>query len=708
MISFDSITEQEHDKKNQKDFFDNLYADISDLDKSKLGVSDQEGKLGNFEITKTKIASLSNEFADAFEVTQSIAIAHEEDSQPDEYYAMVYKKNLPVRIREIEVLHKLQINGHSSPVQYGVMPFGDNESLFFTCVFTKPKGKPLEDIVKAGIKLDETFILNKIVKPLIQILNLLHQNKIFYGSLNPKNIYIDKNGEICLAETLSTFSGFFQRTFYDTIERAQASLYGKGVGSELNDYYSLGMTIYFLLSGKDFSEIDDSEILRLKLHEGTYSWLNASYIMGGQIQDLVKGLVIDNPKQRWSYMDIDNLLNNRSYTVTNLIDKNYLSRAIIFNGKEFYSRKSLAHEMALNWDLAKSFLLTDKIKKWLEIGSSEEKFLEALETVTLNSSSVKSLTQKLFNSDDERLMRALIALDPDAPIRFKNIAFNRDGLGTMLINSINKGQSDITHIVASCLFVNVFSVYEILSGVTGDTSYLRNLSKIQKCSDLLKKPDAGFGLERILYELNPTLVCQHAILEKDFCIGIKDIIDFLEYNSVSYDEITSKKSIVSFIASKLHLTVSHKIDALDRYQVLQKTKSYQTLYIFSLAQQSLKITKLPTLCYILRDAVKDTLSTILRSSRVKIRFFEKIDKAAERGSINELYKTAVATESIDNDIAGYSRALRRGAEISAELFNYSNREKMILDLKKKALRYAVRFSYLACGFTIITIILQIS
>ena len=708
MFSFDPTTNPEGNKKNQNDFFDNLYADISDLDKSKLGISEQESRLGNFEITKTKITSLSNEFADAFEVTQSIAIASEADAQPDEYYAMVFKKNLPVRIREIEVLHKLQITGHSSPVHYGIMPFGDADNLFFVCIFTKPRGKSLEEIVKAGVKLDETFILTKIVKPLIQTLNLLHQNKIFYGSLNPKNIYIDKNGDICLAETLSTFSGFHQRVFYETVDRAQASLYGKGIGSELNDYYSLGMTIYFLLSGKDFAEIDDSEILRLKLHEGTYSWLNASYIMGGQIQDLVKGLVIDNPRQRWGYMDIDNLLNNRSYTVTNLIDKNYLSRAIIFNGKEFYSRKSLAHEMALNWDLAKTFLLTDKIKKWLEIGSSEEKFLEALEAVTISSSTVKSLTQKLFNSDDERLMRALIALDPDAPVRFKNIAFNRDGVGTMLINSINKGQSDVTHIVASCLFVNVFSVYEILSGITGDNSYIKRLSEIQKCSDLLKKPDSGFGLERILYELNPTLICQHPILERDFCIGIKDIIDFLEYNGVSYDEITSKKSIVSFIASKLKLTVAHKVDALDRYQVLQKTKSYQTLYIFSLAQQFLKISKLPTICYVLRDAIKDTLSTILRSSRVKIKFFEKIDKAAERGNITELFKAAVATESIDNDISGYAKALRRGAEISMELFTYSNREKIILDLKKKALRYAVRFSYLVCGFTIITMILQIS
>lgn len=708
MISLDSANSQELEKKNQKDFFEDLYADISDLDKSKLGISDQEGRIGNFEISKVKIPSLSHEFADAFEVTQSITIANEDGIKPDEYYAMIFKKNLPIRIREIEVLHKLQIEGISSPVQYGILPFDESGNLVYACIFAKPKGKSLEDIVKAGVKLDETFILSRVVKPLIQTLNLLHQNKIFYGSLNPKNIYIDKNGDICLSETLSSFPGFFQKTFYETIERSQASLYGKGSGSELNDYYSLGMTIYFLLSGKDFDEIDDSEILRLKLHEGTYAWLNSSYIMGGQIQDLVKGLVIDNPKQRWGYMDIDNLLNNRSYTVTNLIDKNYLSRAIIFNGKEFYSRKSLAHEMALNWDLGKTFLLTDKIKKWLEIGSSEEKFLEALETVTINSASVKSLTQKLFNSDDERLMRALIALDPEAPVRFKNISFNREGIGTMLINSINKGQSDVTHIVASCLFVNVFSVYEVLSGITGDAGHLRALSSIQKCSELLKKPDSGFGLERILYELNPTLVCQHPILEKDFCIGIKDVIDFLEYNGVSYDEITSKKAIVSFIASKLRLKTSHKIEALDRYQVLQKTKSYQTLYIFSLAQLHLKITKLPTLCYILRDSIKDTLSTILRSSRVKIKFFEKIDKAAERGNITELFKAAVATDSIDNDISGYARALRRGAEISMELFTYSNRDKIILDLRKKALRYAVRFSYLVCGFTIITMILQIS
>ena len=708
MISFDKIAGIEGDKKMNPDFFDNLYADMIDLSKAKLGISDSENKLGNFEISRIKISSLSTEFADAFEVSQTITIAHEADYEKDEFYAMVFKKNLPIRIREIEILNKLQITGHCSPVQYGVVPIGDSGELFFVCIFSRPKGKSLEEIVKAGVKLDETFILTKVVKPLMQTLHLLHQNNIYYGSLHPDNIFIDKNGDICLAETVTSFSGFFQTTFYETVERAQSSRYAKGLGSEQSDYYALGMTVYFLLSGKDFSEIDDSEILRLKFHEGTYTWLNTNYIMGGQIQDLVKGLVIDNPKQRWGYMDIDNLLNNRSYTVTTLIDKNYLSRAIIFNGKEFYSRKSLAHDMALNWDLGKAFLLTDKIKKWLEIGSSEEKFLEVLETVTISSSSVKALTQKLFNSDDERLMRALIALDPDAPIRFKNIAFHRDGLGTMLINSINKGQSDITHIVASCLFVNVFSVYEILSGVTGDVSHLRLLPHITKCSDLLKKSDSGFGLERIIHELNPTLVCQHPILEKDFCIGIKDVVDFLEYNNITYEEITSKKSIISFIASRLNLPTTHKIHELDRYQVLQKTKSYQTLYILSIAQKQLKITKLPNLCSILKDSIKDTLSTILRSSRVRVKFFEKIDKSAERGDINELFRAAIATDSIDSDIHGYARALRRGAEISMELFNYSNRSKVILDLRKKALKYATRFSYLVCGFVIITMIIQIS
>ena len=211
-------------------------------------------------------------------------------------------------------------------------------------------------------------------------------------------------------------------------------------------------------------------------------------------------------------------------------------------------------------------------------------------------------------------MRALIALDPDAPIRFKNIAFHRDGLGTMLINSINKGQSDITHIVASCLFVNVFSVYEILSGVTGDVSHLRLLPHITKCSDLLKKSDSGFGLERIIHELNPTLVCQHPILEKDFCIGIKDVVDFLEYNNITYEEITSKKSIISFIASRLNLPTTHKIHELDLYQVFQKTKSYQTL---SVSYTHLDVYKRQTEFLIKRFAAM-TASKIKTTSTEKI------------------------------------------------------------------------------------------
>lgn len=708
MFSANPRNNVEAEKKNPKDFFSNLYVDSSDLDKSKLGISDQESRIGNFDITTNKIPELSHEFADAYQAVPTVDFTQEADTQGDVYYAMVFKKNLPIRIREIEILNKLSIPGYSKPVQYGVFPFGRPDELFFGCIFKKPRGKSLEEIVKSGVKLDETFILNRVIKPLVQTLNLMHQNNIFYCCVNPKNIYIDSNGEVSVAESISTLPGFFQNAFYESVERAQSSVYGKGIGSECSDYYSLGITIYYLQSRKDFSQIDAEEILRLKLHDGTYTWLNSNYIMGGQIQDLVKGLVIDNPRQRWGFMEVDNLLNNRSYSVTNLIDKNYLSRAVIFNGKEFYSRKSLAHEMSLNWDLAKSFILTDKIKRWLEVGSSEEKILEALETVTLNSSTIKSLTQKLFNSDDERLMRALMVLDPEAPVRFKNISFSRDGIGTMLINSINKGQSDITHIVASCLFINVFSVYEVLSGVTGDTSHLRSLSQIQRCSELLKKPDAGFGLERVIYDLNATLVCQHPLFEKDFCIGMKDVMECLERNGTTYEEITSKKTILSFMASKLKLPYTHKIEALDKYPVLQKTKSYQTAYLFSVAQQNLKMHGLPHLAETLKEALKDTLSTILRSTRLRTKFFERMELAVSRGSITDMFKAAVATDSIETDLAGYARALRRGTEISIKLYNYSHREKMILELREKALRYAVRLSYLLWGFTVITMIIQIT
>jgi serine/threonine protein kinase len=684
------------------ELLEDIYSDLNNLDRNKLGYSTTVNLIaGKYEIlTNSPISSLTTEFVTAYDV-QEISTNGTVINE-DKYYAIVHHNNFPARLGEILILKKFNVDNFIYPVEYGVCPIGINETMHFVTILPKVIGKPIRKIIEAGVKLDQNFILNKILEPLLKVLKLLHQSGITHGSINPDNIYINENAEFTLGNCISEICGYSQSAFYETVSRAQALKYGKGNGSNSDDYYSLGMTVFYLLTGKDITNTDDLEIIRSKLYLGTYAFLNELSTLNGNMSDLIKGLVVDNAEIRWSYTDVESLLQRRSYNINNVVDKSFTSRAIVFNGREHYSRRSLAHDLTANWDLAKDFVKTDKIKKWLEASISEEKVLEAIETVNLT----KILGNKLFSSDDEKLIKYIIILDPEGPIRIKNVAFHKDGIGPVLVFSINYGLTDTTKIIANALFIQMFSIYESLSTIFGKPEYHQHLIQLNRCSDFIKRTEMCFGLERCIYDLNPTLPCQSHVIKNEFCIGVEDILKYIEDHDIPFEELTNKKNISCFIASKLGIFSDIKQKELDEFPTIQKSRAYQFLGLLATAQKYTKTSKLPNITETLKNSVLEVLNIALKSNSVKKIFFDKLHNAAKSQDLIQFQKMASNPDFIRNDIKGYGDAIRRGAEIAMEIYGYNNRSSIDYDIRKKSLKLAIRFSYVLCSFIVVTIILQ--
>lgn len=688
--------------------FDAFNADPSDLDKSKLNLSPDEDTIGNFKIdVSNKIVEFSNEFVNAYRVQHISIVDGSPTQQDDELYALVFNKSYPFRLREILSLRNYSGDNMLSPISYGITQISNaNGELFFCCIMKQGTGRSLKSLIAAGIKFDENFILTKLLRPVLDSLNHIHQCGAIHGCINPDNIYINENGLITVSECISEMTGFSQTPFFETTERAQAQSWGKGRGDEKVDYYALGTTIYALLSGKDFSGYDAKEIVKLKLHQGTFEFLSANHNMSSKMADLVRGLVIDDPELRWTYIDIDMLAQGRNYSTQNLVDSSYQSRAIIFNSKEFYSRRALAHEFTQNWDAAKEFIKGDKLKKWLELSTQDEKFSELFSAFMLNYSALKQGSgQKVFQADDEKLARVIILLDPQGPIRFKNVSFHKSGLGAFLLHSINNSLSEVTHVLAGSLVANLYSVYEYMDSFMPGLSYGTDLLQIHKCADYIRRPELGFGVERCVYELNPTLACQSHIVKSDFCIGIADTLSYLNDGHVSFDEIMSKKNLACYLAAKTHI-VENKLKDIAQYPAVQKSRAYQFLQIISSAQKISRLARIDHLVGTIKDALQDVLDVNLRSSAIKKEFHESLNNAVKSGSAIDLLKAAMNTELLEKDYDGYAKALRRGAEIAYEIFSYSNRGTMEYDIRRRSLKLAVKFSYIVSAFILITILLK--
>ncbi len=687
--------------KNGHDYFDFLSHESDEFSVSSLNPSSIPNQIsGKYEITSERNLDFSTEYCEAYNV---VDLADSNNTQ--NLYALVFKKSMPFRLMEIIKLKKIKSANLITPLDYGIAQVGNSESQNFVVILQKPKGESLRQIIAKGTKVDSAFVTQKFLPSVLNVLNFIHQSEIFHGSINPDNIYIDEAGNLLIDQCVGELTGYSQPTFYETVDRAQCSALGKSEGNAGIDYYALGMVIFFLISGRDFHNSDPQEIIKQKLFQGTFHFLNAAFLLSGQIADLIKGLVADQITLRWGAAEVDGFLQGRSYSTADLTDLTYFSRAIIFNGKEHYSKTSLAYDLSLNWDSAKEYIKQDKIKKWLENSSSEEKYVEAIELFG-NSTSMKSLSQKLISLEDERLIKFLIILDPDGPVRYKNFVFYKEGVGPMLSHSIGFSHSETTQILAAMLYLNIFSIYEVLAQIYSKP-YLNNcMIQINRCSEFLKKSEYGFGIERCLYDLNPTLPCQSSLVSSQFCIGLKDVLEFLNNAQLNFEDLVAKKTVSCFLASKVVLLTEIKNKELDHYPMVQRSRAYQILGIFAQAQRHAKIGSLMNLCNTIMESVRDVLDAALKSHSIKKLFFDKLATASQTGNIAELQKIALNSTHINDDMDGYTNALRSGAAIAKEIFSLDNKNAINHDIKRKSLRLAVKFSYLICGLIVLSIIMQ--
>jgi hypothetical protein len=689
--------------KSIPNLFENMTFEVEEFTHENLNLSSEPDCIEEFVInTEGLLKNFSTYFADAYPV----AIKEGSTFSSENFYALVFKNTLPIRLREIITLKSLNIDEVISPHTYGLTKISKLQNdLRFVVIMQKPGGQSLQKLMSSGVKFDENFVLKKLLPNLLFAIKQLHKNGIFHGRINPNNIFIDESGNVRLGEMISEEFGCSQPTFYETVELAQAHRFGKGVGNKNIDYYALGMTICSVIMGKFFNSLEDAETISAKLHRGSYEFILKLGYVPRKIESLVKGLIIDNTSQRWGFTEITNILEGKSDN-ENLVDKNFSTRAIIFNGKDYYSRKALAFALHQNWALAKEFIKTDKIKKWLQSNAVEEIFLESLQAVTFQVATGKVADFKTFDLDNESLIRTLILIDPEAPVRIYNTAFNKDGIGTLLAYCLDAGLPDLVNTVTSSIIANVYNSFEYVWGLLENHEGISELLPIYKCIDFINKRAAGFGLERCLYELSPTLPCQSQIVKNYPCFDIRDLITQLEESNATFESISSKKNLICFIASRLENTSMYKIDGLEKFQQIQRSKAFQITYMFALAQQRFGMGPLPYLASILVPALKEILDSHIKSTSIKRMFEERLDEAMQSGNIQSVLDAAASPELLLKNTTGYAKAVYRRSQIMQELVDYSKRKTLEMRIRQKSLQIVLQCSYVICSLILLKIILK--
>jgi len=580
------------------------------------------------------------------------------------YYALVCERHLVVRHRAAAVYGNL--------INPSLVKLVDENAVFwppakqerYVFIYANNLGGrllKLESPKALGMKQER--VLEAIVAPMVGVLQDFRDKDFVHGSINPSNMYDGGRGEsferVILGDCLSVPASYAQPALYETAERALADPIGRGPGTLADDIYAFGVSLAVILRSHDPLEgKTDQEIIQAKIENGSYATVTGKDRFTGSILELLRGLLVDDPGQRWRVEDIMAWLDGQRLSPKQALRETKASRPIMFDNHKYYFASFLAMDIHKNPQETIRICEGKDLEQWIERSLEDAEKLERFETV-MTSMQGKARGPRY---EAELLSKLSIVLDPSAPIRYRGLSVNGDGVGLAVVNALMQ-KTDVSDI-ADLLAVGIG-----LDWAAGQASSNLDvgalISRFDQCRTYMKQSKAGYGVERCAYLMSPDAYCLSEKLidyyvrsSEDMIYAFEDMCAkgkahglFLDRHSVAFLAVRDPKSVDSYMV-ELQSSDHYKkvLGNLKCLATIQKRHSLGTMT--QIAQNFL--TKLPVVYERYHDRmVRDKLKA-------------GIEKFAAQGDLVKMASVLDNVEVSNKDLNGFKKAMVEYAELQKE------------------------------------------
>lgn len=429
-------------------------------------------------------------------------------------FAMKTDEHYSPRISLCENYKLCANNSLPALIDHGIGYNADNRPVGYFIVYSDTLGKRLyqkDDIIAPGWKADH--VLERLVVPLIHILKDLQTRDISHGNIRADNLYDGgktTSETVRLGEALSLPSTMAQPVVFETIERGMADPVGRGMPLISDDLYAIGVLMAMHLRSYDpLKGKSDSEIISSKVLNGSYAALvGGNDRFSGGVLELLRGLLMDDAKQRWSLDEVLAWMDGRRLSPKQPVKKKKATRAINMNGISYYYASTFAHNISKNPQETVTMVENNELTHWVERSLSDEdmslRLVNAVKTASDGGTGAGYW--------DRLIPRISIALDPTAPIRYKNHSFFMDGYGDVFAEAYIKKNSLAK---LTSFLTDTISLYWITECANLNMDVSQYASQIDKGRSFLKTNSFLTGTERCLYFYNDTVHCLSPIV-KDY------------------------------------------------------------------------------------------------------------------------------------------------------------------------------------------------
>ncbi|MCC2646072.1 MAG: hypothetical protein K0R02_137 [Rickettsiaceae bacterium] len=618
----------------------------------------------------------------------------------EEFYAIVFEKSNIYGIEYLNMLKNIGSYPIIVPQAYGITKISALKEYFLVIIVKKYdySNNLVRRIAQEGpMSYDE--INSQLIVPIVNLFQFCEKSNIELGNISPNNIIFTQDGKMICREFFIAPPHYHQESFILAPEIAGCLPYGRITKKVKADIYALGVIIIFAYTGnQNWTKYSDQQYDLMRLETGSFNVLAGKGKIIPDLKNLLKGLLYDNPSERWTVRNIVDWLNGKAIKIVSNDNLDAVS-PIVFNEMNFQTCRALAYCLHINWDQAIQFMREERLTKWIQRSLVKTKITESINELFSEQAGYKFS----YNQDrDETVFKLLTAFDKHAPMRLKNFAASILSIPTVVYSSLLARRTDYLDAIMKILNKRFWAITtEKNTEYAEFTEYFLNLENSLK---FYNPSVVGFTIERLIYSFNPNLPCLSSNLGGRYVTDIADLLYVLnEIVATNTQAQLIDRHIIGFIASKLNLKRELKISSLKDYPQIMSNPSISALsYIFLASQQasSINVTNISSL---LSTRLIELFNENLHNIKLKNMLKKDLSDAGSAGNLSQLINIISDSKIIESDFNGYRNACKEVSILNDKITALANKKKVGELGAFFGQRITVVFSYLL--ITLVSLIL---
>ena len=632
------------------------------------------------------IEELSNETCDYY-------FTEDKDGNSVDYFAVAMKmplfSNMQTAFKLSNLPQEEELHGINKPLEAAIVEIKNlKKSLPVFIIKAYHPQNNLKELILNNKPLSKEVIEHILLPSLLEVLEFCEKNNLYCGNISPENIIIledeDSNPSFLLKETFTNLPGKNNSEYFFSTNLEHCPEFAK-YGTLRNDLYSLGLTIYFALTGKDpWDGYTLQEYNTVRLQKGVFSLLsnNLTQSSGNKLYTIIQLLVnnsVNKPTDTLS--DIKKILNATDYEENETLEVQAKETdTIFFNTTPCTSPEYLAGKMHANWDSAKTFLKDDILLKWF-IKISRKDLFDHISKILEEDKSYDLILSKVLNT-----------LDPNGPLRFKNFAIYPGAVPNAITYLSIKKEADAYQEINRIIDI-IISIDEFKIAVDWQIKdiFLR-LKESYSSNSLSKKQN------RVVYMTNPFLHCLSENVISKYIVTYQQLISLLEETCHNSKKLNIDQHIIAFLDEKLSFTPEKDFDAKihTNYYKIHSSLSVQFCLLLNAAHAKSPNIQIKTLCNLLKNEIVSILEENLYDINIKSKIKSSIMSASSPEVLTVMTNVLLNAKMYRNDFQGYKKAMKEIIDINAQIKNLGDVDYAIADRVFWGQRITVIFSYLVC------------